>query len=147
MKRVKFGVSGHFGYALRIFLIIIFPFHWNWSCLGVLGIIWRTSGSKCQGGGGGIFRTLCVEFCLVVPQHPRMIFICIKNKNMKLKSRLMICDGKLHHKLQPPLLNRWIVAKRRLNWWGAHLLQWHYTVYYCFPMLYTMPIQTYLWVE
>ena len=30
-----------------------------------LGIIWRTCGSKCRGEGGGIFPTLCVEFCLV----------------------------------------------------------------------------------
>ena len=41
------------------------PFGWNWSYLGFLGIIWRTCGSKCRGEGGGIFPTLCVEFCLV----------------------------------------------------------------------------------
>ena len=41
------------------------PFGWNWSYLGFLGIIWRTCGSKCQGEGGGIFPTLCVECCLV----------------------------------------------------------------------------------
>ena len=40
-------------------------FGWNWSYLGFLGIIWRTCGSKCRGEGGGIFPTLCVEFCLV----------------------------------------------------------------------------------
>ena len=42
------------------------PFGWNWSYLGFLGIIWRTCGSKCGGEGGGIFPTLCVECCLVV---------------------------------------------------------------------------------
>ena len=41
------------------------PFGWNWSYLGFLGIIWRTCGSKCRGEGGGIFPTLCVECCLV----------------------------------------------------------------------------------
>ena len=41
------------------------PFGWNWSYLGFLGIIWRTYGSKCRGEGGGIFPTLCVECCLV----------------------------------------------------------------------------------
>ena len=33
--------------------------------LRVFGIIWRTPGSKCWGGSGGIFLTLCVELCLV----------------------------------------------------------------------------------
>ena len=42
------------------------PFGWNWSYLGFLGIIWRTCGSKCGGEGGGIFPTLCVECCLVI---------------------------------------------------------------------------------
>ena len=41
------------------------PLAWNWSYLGFLGIIWRTCGSKCQGEGGGIFPTVCVECCLV----------------------------------------------------------------------------------
>ena len=41
------------------------PFGWNWSYLGFLDIIWRTCGSKCRGGNGGIFPTLCVEFCLI----------------------------------------------------------------------------------
>ena len=41
------------------------PFGWKWSYLGFLGIIWRTCGSKCRGGSGGIFPTLCVEFFLV----------------------------------------------------------------------------------
>ena len=41
------------------------PLDWNWSYLGFLGIIWRTCGSKRRGGSGGIFPTLCVEFCLV----------------------------------------------------------------------------------
>ena len=41
-------------------------FDWNWSYLGFLGIIWRTCGSKCRGACGGIFPTLCVEFCLVI---------------------------------------------------------------------------------
>ena len=27
------------------------PFDSNWSYLGFLGIIWRTCGSKCRGGG------------------------------------------------------------------------------------------------
>ena len=42
------------------------PFDCNWSFWGFLGIIWRTCGSKCRGGSGGIFLTLCVEFCLVI---------------------------------------------------------------------------------
>ena len=63
VKRVKFGVSRHFGHALW-FSSLWWPFDWNWSCLGFLCIIWRTCGSKCR-GGGGIFLTLCVEFCLV----------------------------------------------------------------------------------
>ena len=41
------------------------PFDWNWSYFGFLGIIWGTCGSKCRGGSGGIFPTICVEFCLV----------------------------------------------------------------------------------
>ena len=41
------------------------PFAWNWSYLGFLAIIWRTCWSRCRGGSGGIFPTLCVEFCLV----------------------------------------------------------------------------------
>ena len=41
------------------------PFGWNWSYLGFLGIIWRTCGGKCRGESGGIFPTLCVECCLV----------------------------------------------------------------------------------
>ena len=42
------------------------PFDWNWSYLRFLGIIWGACGSKCQGGSGGIFSTLCVKFWLVV---------------------------------------------------------------------------------
>ena len=42
-------------------------FDWNWSYLGFLGIIWGMCGNKkkCRGGNGGIFPTLCMEFCLV----------------------------------------------------------------------------------
>ena len=65
LKRVKVGFSGHFGHALWIFLIMLPP-SWNWSYLGFLGIIWRTGGSKCRGGGEGIFPTLCIKFCLVL---------------------------------------------------------------------------------
>ena len=81
-----------FGYSLLIFLILMlfwlgetgkiwgfpdilfvlcgfsslwWPFGWNWSYFGFLGIIWRTCGSKCREEGGGIFPTLCVECCLV----------------------------------------------------------------------------------
>ena len=42
-----------------------YPFDSNWSYFGFLGVIWRTCGSKCQGGSGGIFPMLCIEFCLV----------------------------------------------------------------------------------
>ena len=42
------------------------PFDWNWSYLSFLGIIWRTRGSKCRRGSGGMFLTLCVEFWLVI---------------------------------------------------------------------------------
>ena len=112
VKRVKFGVSGHFlenplrkwpeilhadvswsaselKSLLLIFLILALywngsnlgvpvilvmlcgfyslwcPFDWNWSYLGFLDIIWRTCGSKCRGGSGGVLQTLCVQFCLV----------------------------------------------------------------------------------
>ena len=47
------------------FYSLWWPFDWNWSYLGFLGIIWRMCGSKCRGEGGGIFPTLCVEFSLV----------------------------------------------------------------------------------
>ena len=63
VKRVKFVVYRHFGRVLWVFLIMV-PLDWNWSYLGFLGIIWRMCGSKCRGGSGGIFPTLCVEFCL-----------------------------------------------------------------------------------
>ena len=53
------------------------PFGWNWSYLGFLGIIWRTCGSKCRGEGGGIFLTLCVECCLVFNLFPQRSFFCI----------------------------------------------------------------------
>ena len=51
------------------------PFGWKWPYLGFLGIIWRTCGSKCQGGVGGrsIFSTLCVEFCLVGHESSLML--------------------------------------------------------------------------
>ena len=65
VKRVKFGVSRHFGHALWIFLIMV-TLYWNLSYLGFWGTIWRTCGSKCWGEGGGIFPTLCVECCLVL---------------------------------------------------------------------------------
>ena len=54
---------------------------WNWSYLGFLGIIWRTCGSKCQGEGGGIFPTLCVECCLVILRNSG-ISPCSKIANM-----------------------------------------------------------------
>ena len=53
-------------------------FGWNWSYLGFLGIIWRTCGSKCQGEGGGIFPTLCVECCLV----PKCLRICSNSSDI-----------------------------------------------------------------
>ena len=37
------------------FYSLWWPFGWNWSYLGFLGIIWRTCGSICRGEGGGIF--------------------------------------------------------------------------------------------
>ena len=47
------------------FSSLLSPIGWNWSYLGFLGIMRKTCGSKCRGEGGGIFLTLCVEFCLV----------------------------------------------------------------------------------
>ena len=53
--------------VLCIFSSLWWPFGWNWSYLGFLGIIWRMCASKCRGEeGGGIFPMLCVEFCLVL---------------------------------------------------------------------------------
>ena len=46
---------------------------WNWSYLGFLGIIWRTPGSKCQGGRGGIFLMYRVEFCPVPSWLPSIL--------------------------------------------------------------------------
>ena len=86
MKWIKFGISKHFlenplrkwpeilhdlGFPDILVMLCGFAswwysFDWNWSYLGFLGIIWRTCGSTCQGGSGGIFPTLCIEFCLVV---------------------------------------------------------------------------------
>ena len=43
----------------------------------ILGIIWRTYGSKCRGDGGGIFQMLCVEFCLVTISLIEFCFIMI----------------------------------------------------------------------
>ena len=67
------------------------PFGWNWSYLGFLGIIWRTCGStgKCRGGSGGIFPTLCVEFCLVwyVPN----IWISFVRSVLKLRNLKKYC--------------------------------------------------------
>ena len=64
MKQVKFGFPGIL-VVLCGFSSLWWPFGWNWSYLGFLGIIWRTCESKCRGEGGGIFPTLCVAFCLV----------------------------------------------------------------------------------
>ena len=95
MKWVKFGGSGHFpekplrkwpdslhdlGFLDILVIVCGFsslccPFEWNWSYLGFLGIIWRTCGSTCRGGSGGIFPTLCVEFCLVRYVMIRGIFM------------------------------------------------------------------------
>ena len=52
------------------------PLDRNWSYFGFLGIIWRTWGSKLRGGSGGIFPTLCVEFCLVITET---VFLCSFN--------------------------------------------------------------------
>ena len=85
MKWVKFWVSRHFlenplrkwpeilhdlGFLDILVMLCGFsslwcPFDWNWSYLGFLGIIWRMCGSTCQGGGGGLFPTLCDKFCLL----------------------------------------------------------------------------------
>ena len=115
VKRVKFGVSGHFhkgnglkfcmlmypdhlqnwlayGYSLLIFLILVlfwlsemgqiwgfrafwscswcWPFDWNWSYLGFLGIIWRTCVSKCRGGRrhiSDVMRQVLSSLYLFVP--------------------------------------------------------------------------------
>ena len=64
VKRVKFGVSRHL-VMLCGFSSLWWPFGWNLSYLGFLGIIWRTCGSKCREVGGGIFPTLCFECCLL----------------------------------------------------------------------------------
>ena len=48
------------------FSLLWCPFDWNWYYFGFLGTIWRTCGSKCQGGSRGIFLTLCIEFYRVV---------------------------------------------------------------------------------
>ena len=64
MKRENLGFPGIL-VMLSGFSSLWWPFGWNWSYLGFLGIIWRTCGSKCRGEGGGIFPTLCVECCLV----------------------------------------------------------------------------------
>ena len=84
VKWVKFGVSRHFpDSAWREWPKILHAdLSWPpleliifWSCsadfphnsyLGCPGIIWRTPGSKCQGGSGGIFLTFYAEFCLVL---------------------------------------------------------------------------------
>ena len=59
-------VSWHFGGARWIFLIMVSL----WLKLVIFGVSWHyLCGSKWQGGSrpgsGGIFPTLCVEFCLV----------------------------------------------------------------------------------
>ena len=64
VKLVKFGFQG-IVVMLCGFPSLWWPFGWNLSYLGFLGIIWRTCGSKCRGEGGGIFPTLCVQCCLV----------------------------------------------------------------------------------
>ena len=65
------------------FCSLWWPFGWNWSYLGFLGIIWRTCGSKCRGEGVGIFPTLCVECCLDLS----MVFL------FKLKKKSFGSDG------------------------------------------------------
>ena len=72
------------------------PFGWNWSYLGFLGIIWRTCGSKCQGEGGGIFPTLCVECCLVFNSLQLHIQSFLPNLFIRWKHG-MVCLFRLVH--------------------------------------------------
>ena len=60
------------------------PFGWNCSYLGFLGIIWRMCGSKWRGEGGGIFPMLCVECCLVLSMFFSCFFKCTSKKTLKL---------------------------------------------------------------
>ena len=87
------------------------PFGWNWSYLGFLGIIWRTCGSKCRGEGGGIFPTLCLEFCLVYgsflgQKHNLTMFYqgTVKKENTSLSLRTLLLTFfvilcKIQHKI------------------------------------------------
>ena len=90
------------------------PFGWNWSYLGFLGIIWRTCGSKCRGEGGGIFPTLCVECCLVVIKY--------------LLSSILLSSS--NRKYQPfPLLSYFSVVVC-LRWLYHHMLSVSYIYIY-----------------
>ena len=75
------------------FSSLLWPFDWKWSYFGFLGIIWRMCGSKCRGGSGGIFPTLCVEFCLVYKMICslgwRLQLLILSNQSFKDTS---ICD-------------------------------------------------------
>ena len=51
------GFQAFWSYSV-VFSSLWWPFGWNWSYLGFLGIIWRTWGSKCRGGAEAY------EFCL-----------------------------------------------------------------------------------
>ena len=72
VKWVKFGVSGHFGCAMDL------PHHD--APLTETGHIWGfMCGSKCQGGSGGIFPMLCIEFCLACENLVQDCSISIAN--------------------------------------------------------------------
>ena len=112
------GFPGIFGFSsLR------WPFGWNWSYLGFLGIIWRTCGSKCRGEGGGIFLTLCVECCLVCSTSCVFMMSWHGSKCIYITGPLwgespghlwgesicQLCEGK------PPVTGRFSLASQRAS--------------------------------
>ena len=78
------------------------PFDWNWSYLGFPGIIRRTCGRKCRGGSGGIFPTLCVEFCLVLAN----LCYSVKRKVPEMLHLFMLDIERYHYEdMNFPMIN------------------------------------------
>ena len=99
------------------------PFGWNWSYLGFLGIIWRTCGSKCWGEGGGIFPTLCVECCLVDTD------ICVVSWCISTKGAIGLSESaELNKQSQPYSKHDVIIAPKLVDFFHKGTIMWGFDV-------------------
>ena len=69
------------------------PFDWNWSCLGFLGIIWRTCGSKCRGGEEAYFRRLALSSVQFNSKHSKMLIFTIYFCSFYLAHHILASTG------------------------------------------------------